>query len=283
MLCSSLHTESSQLVGKSEICERLVPIIRLMGITYAYHLQPDPKSGIKGYMLAVEVGKSEVGHPRDVNFSTVSGYLVREPIVPSVVQSSNGRESTHPKPLGQAIVIVKGKCWYKTGYGVFVNGLRPAHRTIVSVIVMEWTVEIVDLTYGTVVETYRRIADIELEFVTRQFRRERLVFMFLFVSVESVDVGCLQIEVGVAGEKSPFALHVTACIFVLVCAIRHMLEPHIRPDGTTQQVTVGQAVVEADVCNQGCIPASQTDILVGGHPHISFYGLQVISHGKFRP
>ena len=255
-----------------------------MGIIHKYHIQTEPESGIEGHVLAVEVGEAQVGHQRDVDFAAVVGHLVRETVAPSVVQTGNRGEAAHPKPLDGAVVVVEGKCRHNAGYGVIADRMSPISRRIGERESAENVVEEVVKTDAAAVRGQYWVADVELELVARQ---PRLPSGFrhaaLLVAVEGVDVGRLYVEIGVPGEKRPFALHVAAGILVPILAVHHMLEPHIRPDGTPDQVAVGQAVVEPDIRDQRGEQRLHCSFLVGGHPHSSIGHQQLVPDREFRP
>ena len=62
-----------------------------------------------------------------------------------------------------------------------------------------------------------------------------------------------------------------------------MLETHIRPDGTPDQVAVGQAVVEPDIRHQRGEQRLHRSFLVGRYPHIAIGHHQLVSDCKLRP
>ena len=129
-----------------------------------------------------------------------------------------------------------------------------------------------------------RVADVELELVARQFRFPGgFRHAALLITVESVDISRLHVEIGVPTEKRPFAFHVATRILVTVLAVRHVLESHVRPNGAPDQVAVGQAVVESDVRHQRGEQRLHRRILVGRHPHAPVSHSKLVSHGELRP
>lgn len=175
-----------------------------MGIFHQFHIQPEPESGVEGHMLAIEVGEAQVGHQRDVDFAAVAGHFVRETVVPSVVQTGNRGEAAHPKPLDGAVVIVEGKRRHNAGYGVITDRMGPISRRIGERESAEKVVEEVVKADAAAVRGQHGVADVELEFVAREFRLPSgFRHVALLVAVESVDISRLHVEIGVPAEKSP--------------------------------------------------------------------------------
>ena len=139
-----------------------------MGIIHKHHIQPEPESGVEGHVLAVEVGEAQVGHQRDVDFVAVVGHLVRETVVPSVVQTGNRGETAHPKPLDGAVVVVEGKRRHNAGYGVITDRVGPISRRIGERKSVEKVVEKVVKANAAAVRGQYRVADVELELVARE-------------------------------------------------------------------------------------------------------------------